>query len=35
MDFERADKFNRDLMIRKYFCTWIERFIEKLKANRT
>jgi len=32
---EKADTFHRDLTIRKFFCVWIEQFIEALKQKKT
>lgn len=30
-DFKEADLYNREALIRKYFCIWIERFVTKLR----
>ena len=32
---DRADKFYRELMVRRHFCIWIESYIDRLKLQRT
>lgn len=34
-NINRADNFYRDLMVRRHFCVWIEKYIEMLKLKKT
>ena len=32
-DLQMADLYHREVMIRKFFCNWIEKFIERLRTK--